>query len=515
MKLKILIFLIVLGSFLIKTIHGQELFFWNVDEDLIALTAKRILVDKRPQLIGFPIPGGLYLGPMVYYIISFFYLLVALNPLKLYIYSALFGAISTFLVYYVGREIFEKKSIGIIASIFFGFSYLTNVYSHVFTGLTFVPIFTLLSYLFIYRYLKNRKAKYLFLLLSVLIVASQNEGTSLSLIVLSIILMIIYKIKIPTRKILTGVSIFIFFQVPLLIFDLKHNWFVSKSFINFFSKEHGLSTSDFSLGIPFRALEIFPHTFSRFLLISGPNNITEQILPCFQLLKQREDVPLWMMFISILAISFFLKSIYYKKKKRIGETIILFHFLIILIGILIYNLIIPGYFYEWMLVIFFPALSLIAAYLITSLEKFRLLGKLITVLIIIIFLSTNLKLMIKSTGNFGLLEKTQAVKFAASKIDNRKFSLKSIGSCFGQGYLYLFWYYGHLPIKSEGLIYDQAYVTSDENSDAKVKIILANHSEFEDENFYKEYNFFKSQSTNSKKFGGVEVLIIEKDYSFD
>src|SRR3972149_11660995 len=99
-KLKhFLLLAIILISALLRLNKSQELFFWHVDEDIIALTVKRILIEHRPQLIGFPIPGGIYLGPLFYYLISIPYFLVGMNPTKLYVFSAILGTFATFLTY--------------------------------------------------------------------------------------------------------------------------------------------------------------------------------------------------------------------------------------------------------------------------------------------------------------------------------------------------------------------------------------------------------------------------------
>lgn len=108
MKVLFVILLIIL-SFLLRVWHGEQFFFWHIDEEILSQTAKRILIDHRPQLIGFPIPGGIYLGPLIYYIVSFFYFLAFMNPANLPFFSAFIAGITVFFVYLVGKTPCDHK----------------------------------------------------------------------------------------------------------------------------------------------------------------------------------------------------------------------------------------------------------------------------------------------------------------------------------------------------------------------------------------------------------------------
>ena len=193
----LLIFIIAL---VLRLHNSSELFFWNIDEDRFALTAKRILIDHRPVLIGYSLPRDIYLGPIFPYILSFWYFLVGMNPFGLPVIAAILTAITAVLVFFFGKTIFESKRIGTIASLLYAFSSLAVVYSKVLTELTIAPIIALLTYLILYQNLKSKKPVNLIWLWVVLIVAVQNEGSSFSLLVLVAAVWLIYRFKIPIRK---------------------------------------------------------------------------------------------------------------------------------------------------------------------------------------------------------------------------------------------------------------------------------------------------------------------------
>jgi len=190
-----LIILLSIIAFIFRIYKGSEWFFWNVDEDFTALTVKRILVDHRPQLIGFPVPGGIYIGPFFYYLISIPYFLSRLSPFGLPLFAALGGTIASSLVYKVAKLLFKNDGIAILATLIYALSFLVNVYTRVFTALTIAPILGLLVYLILYQNINKKQTKNILWLALILAIASQTEGSSFSLIALTSIVWIIYKFK--------------------------------------------------------------------------------------------------------------------------------------------------------------------------------------------------------------------------------------------------------------------------------------------------------------------------------
>ena len=510
---KVFLFLIIAGSAALRFWRGPDLFFWHVDEDIIALTVKRILIEHRPQLIGFPIPGGIYLGPLFYYLISIPYFLVGMNPTKLYVFSAILGTFATFLTYKVGKIIFEREIIGILAAIIFGFSYLSNVYGKVMTGLTFTPILSLLIYLILYQIIKQKKPKYFLWLGVILLTAAQNEGSSLSLIVLAIVIFAIYRIRVPIKKLILVVGMFIAFHLPLLIFDLRHNFFLTNSFLNFIKGNTLGNQSTLNIFTAFDGIEIFPRTFARFLMPSGPNDVSAQILPCHDLAIARlSSISPSMFILAIAIIGFFIISQIFKKKRVPGERIILIHFAVMVFGIIVYNLFLVGYSYEWITVIFFPGFAFLVSYFLSEIFWKKITGKMLVLSLMVFFMIVNTKAVFNSSDPFSLYKKSAAVKFALSQVSGREFYLESLGGCFNQGYLYLFWYFGQLPISAEGLIFDPAFFESGEKPD--LGVVLVHDLKNTDDSFAKYTNYL-SQTISRKKLGGIEVLIVDAGKSLE
>lgn len=508
-KNNLIIIFIVFFGLSTRLWGGSHLFFWNVDEDIVGLTVKRILVDYRPQLIGFPIPGGIYLGPLYYYLISIFYLLPAMNPERLYVFSALLGSAAIFLVYFVGTKIFESKRVGIFAAIFYAVSYLANVYGRVLSALSLAPILSLLTYLILYQNIKTRKPKYLIPLGVVLVVAVQNEGSSISLLILTVLTWIIYRLKLPRKQLLIVVLIIVVFHLPLLLFDLRHDFFLTKSLLAFFSKG---DTTQNSISLDFipKTLGIFPSTLARLIVPSGNFSVTDQILPCDDLTFLRiSGIKVWSFIASIFVLGYFIISQIFLKKPILGSRIVLIHFLVLASGLLLFNLFLKGYLYEWILVVFFPGFCFIIAFTLDKLCRSTL-GKVLVGFAMIIFLIVNLNALAKTRDKFGLSSKVAAVKETAGYVGNRQFALQTLGSCYSQGYIYLFWYFGHMPITSYA---DDSFTPTFyerlREPEPELSIVMVNPSNRESESFWSQYNLYKQAAKVTKRVDSIEVLIIE------
>lgn len=502
---------IIVLAFLLRIYHANQLFFWHIDEDIIALTVKRIVVEHHIQLIGFPIPGGIYLGPFFYYLISIFYFISRMNPFGLPLFAAIIGAISTLLVYKIGSIIFENRRIGTFAGIVFGLSYLVNVYSKVFSGLTFGPIYSLLVYLFLYQNIKSKKPSNLIPLGFVLILAVQNEGSSLSLLALVLFSFLIFKFKIPKKDFAVVLVAFVIFHLPLLVFDFRHNFFIVHSFFEFFSV-HGSSVPKvYSLDSFYGAIKLFPVTLSRLLYIPSPSDIGAQILPCLELAQKRllEISPIAVL-ISILLLSYFIYSSSYKKKIVIGQKIVFLHLIILIVGLLVFNLFLNGYLYEWILVIFFPGFALIVGYFLNYLWQKKYLGHLMVLPFLAVFTLFNISTILTSTGKFGLSDKAEASKWAVGSIGNKPFYLDSIGSCFNYGYVYLFWYYGNQPMATYAdYMFIPTFYKKFDNALTN-GVVMVNPSRVEGLEFWKKYAFYKDKIVSRKQFSNIEVLIVDE-----
>lgn len=500
----LLIFLVIALLHLYK---GKLLFFWQVDEDIVGLTIKRILIDHRPQLIGFPFPGGIYPGPAIYYILSLAYLISQMNPLNLPFLTGLIATFTTIFVFYVGKEIFKDAKTGLFAAIIFGFSFLINIYSRLLNGLTFAPILALTAYIVLAKSINEKRPVNILLIGLILSLSVQNEGSSISIFFLILFSFFIFKIRINVRQIITLLSIFILFHLPPVVFDLRHQFVLLHKFLAFVTK----GSTQSSL-LPFfenlsSNLQVFPAAFIRLIFPTGKFDVIDQIFPCSNYSNQGvlNSILLLVMVIFILLTCCHLLV----KVKETGGKLLAVHLIILIIGLGLYSLLIGNYKHEWITVVYLPGFSLILGFYLSIISKISRILRIFVFIFIGIFLTINLRAVFSMQGHFGLLDKTNAVKYALSKVGDNSFYLDSIGSCYDQGYNYLFWYFGSPPSYTKNLIIDPQLVGQKRIADTQVGVIIVAHSDKNKFGFYKNYTEYKNRAVDQKRFRDIEVLILK------
>ncbi len=499
--------LLIIFGFLVRFLKIKELLFFMIDEDVGNFIVKRILVDKRPILIGGDIPGGLHTGPAFYYLSAVIMFFSRLNPLGQGVFASLVNVLTIPLIYFVGQKIFKSKTIGFFATIFYSFSTLIVIHNRTFNTLTLAPLLSLVVYYSLFQIIKKKKQDWIFPLTLAIILAIQSEGSGFSLALLTIIFWVIYRLPIKNKKTISAVLIFLLSHVTILVFEVRHNFRLTRNLIEFlgFSERGKINP----LGA-FSGLKLIPNTLSRILFLTGQNDISKQITPCPQYIIQNEkQIPLFIALFSITALIFFFLKLK-KDKKNFGLQIIGVHLLTMAAGLFFYNLFLPGYVFEWLLVIFFPGFCFLLAYFFANLWKKKILKLLITV-VVLIFALYNFFLSLNLRNQYGFGQKQKAVKHALREIGSKEFFLDSIGGCFGYGgYRYLFWLEGKEPTHSymDATFGGWFYEVPRKNAPS-LGVVMVNPADVERGNFYQTHQNYLKRSISRKKFGKIEVLIVK------
>lgn len=241
---------------LVTLLCASFFYFWNVqntvqflgDQGRDALIVSDIFRNGNLVFIG-PVTsvGNMYLGPLYYYFMLPFLFLTYPNPLGPVYAIGCLSLIAVFLIYYLGRRMFDEKT-AVIATIFFGFNSIIAMFSRFSWNPNPAP---LVAFLLIYSTYKawTTHPKY-WLLVSVCfsIILQLHYLTLLTLAGAGIIWLfqlfsIIRKSKnSPSPKsfiifTLLAVLIFVASLTPLILFDLKHEYLNVNAFKNLFTKE--------------------------------------------------------------------------------------------------------------------------------------------------------------------------------------------------------------------------------------------------------------------------------------
>lgn len=245
---EILLAIFILIAGVLRFYHITRLEFFTYDQARDALYVKRMITDGEFRLLGTQTSlPGMYLPPFYYYTIAPILWLFRLNPVGIDIYSAFIGVLSVPLVFYVGNKIFGRPA-GVFSAGLFGVSPLVVELTRKAWNCNTMPFFILVTFHFIYRYFKEKKVRDLLLAFGFYgYCLSLHFGawTLLPLFVGMWLFRLIREVKLRRLRgvgdlgVLGGLGMLGFFVSPLLIFELRHNFFlVSQAKVFFFDGGH-------------------------------------------------------------------------------------------------------------------------------------------------------------------------------------------------------------------------------------------------------------------------------------
>ncbi|MEP7167038.1 MAG: glycosyltransferase family 39 protein [Candidatus Woesebacteria bacterium] len=258
-KTNLIFFLILLvGSFL-RLYRLPETMQFLGDQGRDALIARSILFDHDPAFIG-PVTsvGNMYLGPFYYYFMVFPLLLSYPSPVGPAYAVALIGIVTLALLYILGREMIGKRA-ALIAMGLYAISpvIITNVRFS--WNPNIVPFFSLLLVWALWKTLQGRHSYWMLIGLCAAVLF-QLHYIALILIGLAGLTWMYELVKsVQQHKVtrefiqatIIAIGIFVVSLVPLLLFDLRHDWLNTRAFLQFFhptisSEKHFRSFSDFT-----------------------------------------------------------------------------------------------------------------------------------------------------------------------------------------------------------------------------------------------------------------------------
>lgn len=218
----------VMVAILLRFANITRLQFFTYDQARDALFVKRMIVDKQFRLLGTQTSlPGMYLPPFYYYTIAIVLWLSKLNPVGIDIYSALIGVLSIPLVFFVANKVFGRPA-GVFSAGLFAVSPLVVELTRRAWNPNTLPFFILISFYFFYQYIKENKTRdflLAFVFYGYCLSLHFGAWTLMPLIGLSW-LYDFYKFR-NLKRFIASAAILIFFVSPLLIFELRHNFFLT------------------------------------------------------------------------------------------------------------------------------------------------------------------------------------------------------------------------------------------------------------------------------------------------
>lgn len=230
--------IILIGAFL-RLYKLEEWQYFTYDQARDYLIIKKMIVDGKLTLVGptVSIAPGFFLPPFYYYSLAPFLWLFKFRLLGPDLYTTLFGIASIYVFYLLVKDLFNNKAALFCSFVFALNPYIIHTSRHAWNPNTI--IFYILLFAFAgERYLFAKKRKYLLLVSFSLAWAISLHLTA---VVFTPFLFYLFYKDIKAKKInllnTSSLAPFVIFFLPLVVFDLRHSFQVSKAGISFLKNQ--------------------------------------------------------------------------------------------------------------------------------------------------------------------------------------------------------------------------------------------------------------------------------------
>lgn len=239
-ELLVLLLILILSSF--KYFY-QALVInsFDFDHEFLALEAWKIVKDHRFTLIGAPTSvGGLFIGPLYTYLVALVMVITRFHPYSINFLSAFWATLTPLAIYFVSRKMFSRP-VGIIAALFAAVS--LSYLSLLSTPPLVIPIglVSLLAFWSLSQISSQPRLLYLYALLAG--VAINLHFTGIYLLPMLLVWLLFKKPKLKIKDIGVSLGIFGLFISPLLLFELRHQFFLFNNLVTFLRESSSLNQS--------------------------------------------------------------------------------------------------------------------------------------------------------------------------------------------------------------------------------------------------------------------------------
>lgn len=236
MKIKILLISLFLISLFLRFYLLPQNLFFGPEQGIDFMAIKHISIDHKLTLIGAKTDvSGVFHGPIYYYLSVIPFLLSQGNPLIISIFFILLNSLSIFLIYHLGKIIGGKR-VGVIAALLFTISFETIIYPRWLSAHPLAIPLSTLFFLFFYRFLEGSKKNLLF---AAITLGLLNQVEFLHIVFftgITLVLFIVYLKKLKNLKktylLLCIFSAFIITTGTYILFDIKHDFLISRSILS-------------------------------------------------------------------------------------------------------------------------------------------------------------------------------------------------------------------------------------------------------------------------------------------
>lgn len=411
-KSLLLLSLILLICLFLRLFKLNELFYFTMDEELIAFRSWGLFILKRPFLIGAASPLQFHLPPYFFYLSAFLLVPFKFNPLGWGVSAALIGALTAYFLFRLVIKIFDKKT-ALLASLFYSVSFTAVFFDRHYWPMTLSPLLIVLALLLLTKQSSLGLAGILTLGLSA-------DPSNLPLV----LTLLVSKIK---SKITTFITFLVLFITPLILFDLRHQWTNFSGINRFFSTT---ANHQFSLSNIVNALMLLPRSLARFWF-SPQTDLLQLHGYCIPFAQARQkNLPTILVILAIIILFWFIRKGLKSKLSILKATAYLLIFY--LLGMTVFGSLGFSLFDHYFTGLL-PIFAMITAWIVSRAPK------VFQVLLTFVFVGANFWQIAKAQNLYGLKLKQALVVWANQQLQGEAYALDSVSKCHREnGLRYLF-----------------------------------------------------------------------------
>ncbi|MFZ1721137.1 MAG: glycosyltransferase family 39 protein, partial [Microgenomates group bacterium] len=378
------------------------------DQGRDAIIVSKIFKEGDLAFIG-PVTsvGNLYLGPLYYYFMLPFLWLSYPSPLGPVYAVAALSIFTTSLMYLLGKHMFGKRT-ALIATALFAFSSTVVTYARFSWNPNPAPFVSLWIVYSVWRSF-NDPRWWVVAILGLSVIIQLHYLTLLTFPAVGIIWLYQVWSKSKSKKLeiasilkptAIGVVIFVISLLPLLLFDLKHNWLNTRAFYEMFFGESEISPQSLSTGQ--KLLSALAETHGRSLHILFEITIGK--------VRSLNTV---LLLAGIAAVAQLLRS---KYKHQLGLRVLLVFFLVSVGGTAFYQHTIFDHYIAYL----FPITMFLLAILINELLKIKIIGPIASFAFMFYFIAFNLKNYPLQSLGWTVLDMQQTTRTILDRVDQNE-----------------------------------------------------------------------------------------------
>lgn len=216
----------------IELLNHNYLFGYDQGEHF--LQVKKIIVDRHLTLIGTEVGGGggFFQGPGWYYLLAIPFIISGGDPYAGMIFMFIIGLSVVLFAFFFTRKMFDDKT-AFMVSLLLAISPVIIIQSRFIWPPFPIPFLTVFLLFFLYRVLQG-KEKYLPFLALALGFMTHFETATAATLLISLLMfspVIFFKKLVSFSTVLLSIMAFSLTQLPLIVFDIKHDFLNSKGIL--------------------------------------------------------------------------------------------------------------------------------------------------------------------------------------------------------------------------------------------------------------------------------------------